>query len=110
MILADLSARRGNVSNRKQKANKVLTSLPYDDIIIIEREIETFRKGYKNMKYSNISTLAEFKAFLKDVDAAEYWNDFEPEEWESACSFAGIDMSRYEDPEELFDALESFVY
>lgn len=53
---ADLSAGRGNVSNRKQKAKKVLTLLLYDDIIIAEREIETFRKGYKNMKQFKIKT------------------------------------------------------
>ena len=62
------------------------------------------------MKYSNISTLAELKAFLKDVDAVQYWNDFEPEEWESACNFAGIDMTRYEDPEDIFNDLYSFAY
>ena len=62
------------------------------------------------MKYSNISTLAELKAFLKDIDAAQYWSDFEPEEWESACSFAGIDISNYEDPEDIFNDLYSFAY
>ena len=61
------------------------------------------------MKYSNISTMEEFKEFLKDVDAADYWNDFEPEEWKSACDFVGLNYHDYDDPDALFDGLKKFA-
>ena len=61
------------------------------------------------MKYSNITTMEEFKQFLKDVDSTDYWNDFEPEEWSSACVFAGPNYHDYDDPDFLFDDLQKFA-
>ena len=61
------------------------------------------------MKYSNITTGEQFKNFLMDVDAAAYWSDFEPEEWESACNFAGLNYHDYDDPDVLFSDLQKFV-
>ena len=61
------------------------------------------------MKYSNITTMEQFKNFLKDVDAAETWDAFETEEWESACEFAGINYHDYDDPDFLFDDLQKFA-
>ena len=58
------------------------------------------------MKYSNITTMEQFKNFLKDVDAADYWSDFELEEWESACEFAGLNYHDYDDPDFIFSALQ----
>lgn len=72
IVAADLSARRGNVSNRKQKANKVLTFIQYDDIIIAERETEIFRKGYKNMKQFKIKT---YKGVQPEIIEAENKTD-----------------------------------
>lgn len=60
------------------------------------------------MKYSNITTMEQFKEFLKDVDSADYWNDFEVEEWESACDFAGLKYHDYDDPDALFADLQKF--
>ena len=61
------------------------------------------------MKYSNITTMEQFKEFLKDVDAADNWNDFETEEWESACDFAGLNYHDYNDPDFLFADLQKFA-
>ena len=61
------------------------------------------------MKYSNITRMEEFKQFLKDVDSTDYWNDFEPEEWKSACDFAGLNYHNYDDPDFLFDDLQKFA-
>ena len=61
------------------------------------------------MDYLHIVTIEQFKAFLKDVDAADYWNDFEAEEWESACDFAGLNYHDYDDPDSLFDDLQEFM-
>lgn len=61
------------------------------------------------MKYSNITTMEEFKSFLKDVDAADFWDAYETEEWESACEFAGLDYHDYDDPDTLFDDLQKFA-
>lgn len=61
------------------------------------------------MKYSNIVTMEQFKGFLKDVDAADYWNDFETEEWESACNFAGLNYHDYDDADSLFADLQKFA-
>ena len=61
------------------------------------------------MKYSNIKTMEELKEFLKDVDSAEYWDDFDTEEWESACDFAGLNYHDYEDPDLLFSDLQNFA-
>ena len=59
------------------------------------------------MKYSNITTMEQFKNFLKDVDAAETWDTFESEEWESACEFAGLNYHDYDDPDLLFSDLSA---
>ena len=61
------------------------------------------------MKYSNITRMEEFKQFLKDVDSTDQWNDFEPEEWKSACDFAGLNYHDYDDPDFLFDDLQKFA-
>lgn len=61
------------------------------------------------MKYSNIVTMKEFKAFLKDVDSADFWDAFETEEWESACEFAGVNYHDYDDPDSLFSDLQKFA-
>ena len=61
------------------------------------------------MKYSNITTMEKFKEFLEDVDSANYWDDFEPEEWESACNFAGLNYHDYDDPDFLFADLQKFA-
>lgn len=57
----------------------------------------------------SITTMKEFKQFLKDVDSADYWSDFEPKEWESACDFAGLSYYDYDDPDCLFDDLQKVV-
>lgn len=62
-----------------------------------------------NMKYSNITTMEQFKEFLKDVDSAGAWNGFETEEWESACDFAGLNYHDYDDPDVLFADLQKFA-
>ena len=61
------------------------------------------------MKYSNITTTEQLKEFLKDVDVANYWSDFEVEEWESACEFAGLNYHDYDDPDSLFSDLQKFA-
>lgn len=61
------------------------------------------------MKYSNIVSMEELKAFLKDVDSADFWDAFETEEWESACDFAGLDYHDYDDPDSLFSDLQKFA-
>lgn len=61
------------------------------------------------MKYSNITTMEQFKEFLKDVDSADAWNDFETEEWKSACDFAGLNYDDYDDPDFLFTDLQEFA-
>ena len=61
------------------------------------------------MKYSNITTMEQLKEFLKDVDAADYWSDFEPEEWESACEFAGLNYHDYDDSDSIFGDLQEFA-
>ena len=61
------------------------------------------------MKYSNIVSMKEFKAFLKDVDSVDFWDVFETEEWESACDFAGLNYHDYDDPDSLFDDLQKFA-
>ena len=61
------------------------------------------------MKYSNITTMEQFKNFLKDVDAAETWNIFEAEEWESACEFAGLNYHDYDDPDLLLADLQTIL-
>ena len=61
------------------------------------------------MKYSNITTMEQLKEFLKDVDAADYWSDFEPEEWESACEFAGLNYHDYDNPDSIFGDLQEFA-
>lgn len=42
----------------EENAKKVLTALTCYDIIITEREIKNFRKGYKNMTTKEIKELA----------------------------------------------------
>ena len=61
------------------------------------------------MKYSNITTMEQFKNFLKDVDVAGTWDAFEPEEWVSACEFAGLNYHDYDDPDVLFSDLQKFA-
>lgn len=61
------------------------------------------------MKHSNITTMDELKEFVKDVDSADYWSDFETEEWESACEFAGLNYHDYDDPDFLFTDLKKFA-
>ena len=61
------------------------------------------------MRYLNIVTMEEFKAFLKAVDAADWWDDFSVEEWESACDFAGLKYHDYNDPDLLFTDLQKFA-
>jgi hypothetical protein len=61
------------------------------------------------MKYSNIITLEQFKEFMKDVDSADRWDDFETEEWESACEFAGLNYHDYDDPDLLFYDLQKVL-
>ena len=61
------------------------------------------------MKYSNITTMKEFKAFLNNVDSADFWNDFDYEEYKSACEFAGLNYHDYDDPDALFDDLRKFA-
>ena len=50
-----------------------------------------------------------YREFLKDVDSADYWNDFEVEEWESACEFAGLNYRSYDDPDFLFNDVKHFI-
>lgn len=47
--------------------------------------------------FTNITTQDEFNEFMATATNQMYWNDMEPEEWEAACEFAGIDY--YGDPE-----------
>lgn len=61
------------------------------------------------MKYSNITTMEQFNGFLKDAGSADSWNDFETEEWESACEFAGLNYRDYNDPDYLFTDLQKFM-
>lgn len=61
------------------------------------------------MRYSNITTMEQLKEFLKDVEVADHWNDFEVEEWESACDFAGLNYHVYDDPDLLFADLQNFA-
>ena len=58
------------------------------------------------MKYANISTKEEFKAFMLDADAADMWDEMDPGEWKSACEYAGIDYNDYDDPDKLWLDLE----
>jgi len=60
------------------------------------------------MKYSNIATIEQFRDFLKDVNDADYWSVFEPEEYKSACRFAGLNYSDYKDLDSLFADLRKF--
>ena len=53
--------------------------------------------------------MKELKEFVKDVDSADYWSDFETEEWESACEFAGLNYHDYDDPDFLFTDLKKFA-
>lgn len=61
------------------------------------------------MKYSNITTMEQFKNFLKDAEAAETWDAFESEEWGCACEFAGLNYHDYYDPDVLFAGLQKFA-
>ena len=53
----------------------------------------------------SIVTKADFKEFMKRVDEASSWSDIEPEEYESACEYAGINYYDYSDPDALYDDL-----
>lgn len=62
------------------------------------------------MKYTDIRSLDELKSFLGHVAAADLWSDIQRDEWESACCYAGLEYSSFEYPEDVYAALESFVY
>ena len=61
------------------------------------------------MKYSNITTMEQFKEFLKDFDSADSWNDFDYEEYKSACDFAGLDYHDYDNLDFLINDLQKFA-
>lgn len=52
--------------------------------------------------FTNITTQDEFNEFMATATNQEYWDDMEPEEWEAACEFAGIDYHDYEDPDKMW--------
>ena len=60
------------------------------------------------MKYANITTMKQFEDFLYTVDHADFWSVLEPEEYKSACDFAGLNYSDYKDPDSLFTDLWKF--
>lgn len=61
------------------------------------------------MKYSNITTEEEFKKFMAEAGAADYWDAMEPEEWKSACDYAGISYDDYDDPDCLWSDLSAVL-
>ena len=53
--------------------------------------------------------MEQFKAFLKDFDSADSWNDFDYEEYKSACDFAGLDYHDYDNLDFLINDLQKFA-
>lgn len=60
---------------------------------------------YNSELLTNISTPDEFKEFMRRADAADTWDAMEPEEWESACEYVGLNYHDYDDPDTLLDDL-----
>ena len=76
---------------------------------MFKSKFESLCNEYRDNKhYVNIATMEQFKEFLKDVNDADCWNVFEPEEYRSACDFAGLNYSDYDDPDLLFSDLRKF--
>lgn len=65
------------------------------DYYLAEEEKEPDTEDIKMSK-------SEFEEFMERMDAAEYWNDAEPEEWRAACGYAGIKYKDYDDPDMLW--------
>lgn len=53
-----------------------------------------------------ITTKEEYKEFLQRVEEAVAWDVIEPEEYEDACEYVGINYTDYDDPDELFKDLK----
>lgn len=61
---------------------------------------------YNKERLYNISTEKEFREFMKKADEADTWDAMEPDEWESACEYAGIKYSDYDNPDQMWEDLQ----
>ena len=44
----------------------------------------------------------EFDKFMEDMEKEDTWDAAEPEQWEEACDYAGLDYADYDDPDEMW--------
>lgn len=51
---------------------------------------------YDKERFYNISTEKEFREFMKKADEVDTRDAMEPNEWKSACEYAGIKYSDYD--------------
>ena len=61
---------------------------------------------YDKEKFYNISTEKEFREFMKKADEVDTRDAIEPDEWKSACEYAGIKYSDYDKPDEMWEDLQ----
>ena len=74
----------------------------------IYKNIETgkFEIGYAGMDLDQY-TIPEIEEVLAAIDAADTWDAFDPEFYRAICEELGVDYDAYEDPDELFAAMEA---
>ena len=73
----------------------------------IYKNIETgkFEIGYRGMGLDQY-TIPETSEVIAAIDAADTWDAFDPEFYRAICEELGVDYDAYEDPDELFAAME----
>lgn len=61
---------------------------------------------YDKERFYNISTEKEFREFMKKADEVDTRDAMEPNEWKSACEYAGIKYSDYDNQDEMWEDLQ----
>lgn len=64
-----------------------------------------FEIGYEGINLDQY-TIPETSEVLAAIDAADTWDTFTPELYRAICEELGVDYDAYEDPDELFAAME----
>lgn len=59
------------------------------------------------MNTINIVTAEDLAEFIEMVDKADFWSDVEPEAWNSAYEFTGVDPEDYGDIDQIFEAIRN---
>ena len=73
----------------------------------IYKNVETgeFEIGYEGINLDQY-TIPETSEVIAAIDAADTWDTFTPEFYRAICEDLGVDYDAYEDPDELFAAME----